>query len=225
MRNVKKFWFRWMMHYSLGELLGIGGAAIVTRLLFYDYSNVTYNRSSAVTVLVLLIAGTMEGLIIGYIQWRSLSKFVVDLKPSHWIGVTMLAAMVGWVIILPPSVIIIFFFAKISVINMYYSVAYIILAGFAFGGLIGIPQYFIIRKFYRNAMVWIFANAIGWALSFFIFYCALSLFTEPIFNLVLILSACILSGGTQGVITGTSLHFAMTIKKEHLRKTAESTLF
>ena len=38
-----------------------------------------------------------------------------------------------------------------------------------------------------------------------------------IYNLALIIIACVLSGLIQGVVTGTSLHFLMSVKKEHER--------
>jgi hypothetical protein len=119
----------------------------------------------------------------------------------------------GWILILPPAVMIVFFFAKLTVTNHYDSILYTTVAGLAFGSLVGIAQYVILRKFYSGAYVWIFANALGWASSFVLFYLALLLFTSPIINILIVAGACILSGLIQGIITGSALHFLMAVKK------------
>lgn len=218
MKASQKFWYRWMLNYSFGELLGIGAAATIGRLLFVNFSNVS--STSAMAFIILVVAGVAEGLIIGYIQWKSLSKLVLHFRPGLWVMVTILSALTGWLLILPPAVMFISFLSKLALISDYYSVFYSTLAGVAFGGLIGIPQFFIIRKFYKNAAIWIFANTIGWAFSFLVIYSALSLLsntTSFVYNLFVIVGACILSGLAQGIVTGTSLHFLMSVKIEHKR--------
>lgn len=223
MKTDQKFWFKWMFHYSLGELMGIGAAAIIARFLFIGFSNTSAsaNTTSYLMFMILIIAGASEGLIIGYIQWRSLSKVVKDFKRGVWIGTTMAITVTGWLCILPPAILFISFLSKFSAINNYYSILYTTYVGMAFGGLIGIAQFFIIRKYFRNSLVWIFANTVGWTISFLILYKALVLFENSsslVYNLFLIASSCILSGFIQGVITGTSLHFLMSIRREHEHK-------
>ncbi|HEY5749867.1 MAG TPA: hypothetical protein VIU12_27560 [Chryseolinea sp.] len=212
MKNEEKFWQQWILNYSLGELLGIGAAAIIARFLFMEYSQAEHGQSPTLTGLVLTVAGTSEGLIIGYVQWRSLSRFVKNFKPAPWITVTTLTSIAGWILILPPAVLIIFFFAKLSLLNHYTSIFYTFSAGAAFGALISTCQFFIIRKFFNNALIWILANTMGWALSFLILYFALSFFSGSLVNTLLIILACISSGLVQGIVTGTSLHFLMSIK-------------
>jgi hypothetical protein len=215
MKDQERFWHRWILSYSLGELLGIGVAAIIARFLYLGYSQIDLGRSPALDAFVLIIAGTSEGLIIGYVQWKSLSRIIMSLKPASWIITTTLSSILGWFLILPPAVLIIFFFAKLSSNNQYTSILYTLLAGAAFGSVIGIAQFFIIRKFVNNAIVWIFANSISWAVSFLILYFALSYFSGSFVNTLLIILACLMSGLSQGLVTGTSLHFLMSIKKRY----------
>ena len=222
MRSDQKFWYKWMLNFSFGELLGIGAAAIIGRLLFIEFSNTLVSSSFNLTLVILILAGAAEGVIIGYIQWKSLSKLVTHFKPILWITVTAISTIAGWLMVLPPAVVFISFLSKISLINSYYSIFYTALVGMAFGGLIGIPQFFLIKKFYRNAIVWVRANAVGWTLSFVIMYITLSLFakdTSFVLGVVLIITACILSGLVQGIVTGTSLHFAMIVKNGYEPKT------
>jgi hypothetical protein len=222
MKNEDKFWFRWILNYSFGELLGIGAAAIIARFLFMEYSQLNRSQSPTFTALILVIAGLSEGLIIGYVQWKSLSRFVIGFKPVLWITITALTSVMGWVLILPPAVVIVFLIAKLSLLNSYTSILYSLLAGAAFGGMIGMSQFFIIRKYFNNAIIWILANAIGWGFSFIILYLALSFFSGAFVNTLLIILACVLSGLTQGCVTGTTLHFLMSIKG-HARRMQRAT--
>lgn len=213
MQKEQKFWFKWMFKYGVGELIGIGMSAIIARFLFFEFSDSELASSTAVTAIVLVMAGVAEGLIIGYIQWRSLSKFLVGFKRNPWIITTMLAVVAGWILILPPAVMIVFFFAKLTLVNHYHSILYTTIAGLAFGSLVGMAQFFILRKFYGRAIMWIFANALGWTASFLLFYLSLLLFAAPVFNVMIVAGACILSGLIQGIITGSALHFVMVVKK------------
>jgi hypothetical protein len=225
MLSEKKFWYRWMLNYSVGELLGIGAAATIGRVLFIEFSGESAAVSTFVTFVVLLIAGSVEGFVIGFVQWRALSKMITHFKAYPWIVVTMISTAIGWILILPPAIMLISFLTKLSIINHYYSVFYAAIVGIAFGGLIGITQFFIIRKFYDRAFAWIFASATGWMFSFLIVYTAIAMFSgsEALFyNLSLIVMSCMLSGLVQGIVSGTCLHFFMTVKKIHERVPVDS---
>ncbi|MFD0997764.1 hypothetical protein ACFQ21_00535 [Ohtaekwangia kribbensis] len=217
MKIYKKFWFQWVMNYSIGELMGIAAAAAIGRIMFMNLSNDNGDYTSLFPFTILLIAGAAEGFIIGYTQWKSISLLVTNFKPVAWILTTTIAVIVGWLSILPPSVVFIAFLSSFDLIGDYHSMLYTGLAGLAFGGIISTPQFFIIRKHYRHAETWIMANAIGWMLSFMVLYAALSVFTHTtsfIFNVLVIILSCIVSGAIQGIITGTFLHLVMVTKTD-----------
>lgn len=75
METDRKFWFKWMLYYSFGELLAITAAAIIGGFLFIDFSNRPLTPFT--TIAILVIAGASEGLVIGYIQWKSLSRVLL----------------------------------------------------------------------------------------------------------------------------------------------------
>lgn len=215
-KSGRPFWRKWIINYSLGELIGIGIAAAIGRFLFFTFPESSAVSQSALTVIILIIAGLAEGFILGYIQWKALSKIVPDFTPMLWIFVTTFSALAGWLFILPPGVMFIAFLSKISLISTYSSYVYTMIVGAAFGGLIGFPQFFIIRNYFKNAGVWIVSNTIGWMVSFLIVYSALLLFnytTSVVQNFLLIALASMISGLIQGFITGTSLHFLMSIRR------------
>lgn len=221
MKIHKKFWFQWVLNYSIGELMGIAAAATIGRLMFIDLSNNYSAPTSLFPLVILIIAGAAEGFIIGYAQWKSISLLVTNFKPVAWILTTTIAVTVGWLSVLPPSVVFISFLSSLNLINDYYSVLYTGLAGLAFGGIISTAQFFIIRKFYRNAEAWIIANALGWMLSFMVISTALSIFpytSSFIYNVLIIISSCIVSGVIQGIITGSFLHLLM-ISKVNIKET------
>lgn len=223
MEADRKFWFKWILYYSLGDLLAIAAAAVIGGFLFIDFSNRPLTPFT--TTAILVIAGASEGLIIGYIQWKSLSRVLLHFKPIPWIATTTISAIAGWLLFLPPAIMLISFLTKSSLINNYYSILYTALVGILFGTLMGVPQFIFIRKFYKNAFVWILANVFGWMFSFLIIYSAILMLTDSglyIYNLSLILISCVLSGLIQGLITGTSLHFLMSVKIEHLRKSGSN---
>ncbi len=217
MKTDQKFWNQWILKYSFGEILGIGAAATIGRLLFVGFSDTALSQTPFLFFSILVMAGAMEGIVIGYVQWKSISRLVVDFRPGRWIALTVIASVIGWLLILPPSVVFISFLSSLNFIDNYYSILYTAAAGGSFGAIISVVQFFILRKFYHKAVMWIIANVIGWMVSFNIIYLALLLFsyTSSVFyNVVIIVLACGLSGLLQGAVTGTVLHFSMRLKKE-----------
>jgi hypothetical protein len=216
MVHAKILWKKWIFKYSLGELIGIGVAAAIARFLFLSYPQSEKISGTVLNVIILMIAGISEGLIIGYIQWRSLSKLVSDFPPLLWMFITTFATLAGWLFVLPPGIMLIAFLAKISLISTNNSILYTLLIGVIFGGMIGIPQFLIMRKYFENAIIWVLSNAVGWMMSFLIIYSSLLLFQYTrsfLIDLLLIVSACVLSGFIQGMITGYALHFLMSVKE------------
>lgn len=216
MAAEKILWRKWVFKYSIGELIGIGVAATLARLLFVNFPQGTAVSTSTVTIVILFVAGISEGLIIGYIQWRSLSKLVPSFTPLRWIFVTTFATLAGWLFILPPGIMLISFLAQISLISINNSILYTMLVGIAFGGLVGFPQFFIMRQYFHKATIWVVSNALGWMISFLIIYLSLLIFkytSSFLISLLLFAFACALSGLLQGMITGYALHFLMPVRE------------
>jgi hypothetical protein len=218
MATGRNFWLRWILYYSLGELLAIAAAAIVGAFLFIGPPDKPLTHLT--TLILLGIAGCTEGLIIGWTQWKSFSKVLLHLRPIPWIATTTVSAMAGWLLVLPPAIVLISVLARFSLINNHYSFFYTALVGMTFGVLMGVPQFFYLRKFYNNAAVWILANVLGWMCSFLVIYSFISLLLDSgsfAYNFSLILISCLLSGIIQGLVTGAALHFCMSVKHQHLK--------
>lgn len=211
-----RFWYQWIVKYSLGELLGIGAAAVTCRLLLFEVSDVIAQSPSYVTPLVLAISGLAEGWIIGYLQWKSLSKLVADLGKVVWVVVSIVSMIIGWLLIIPPAIFFISIFIDFSLEREFYTFLSTAVMGLSFGGIVGMGQYFVLRKFYKNSLIWILANAIGWMLSFLLVYLSLAVMKQThsiLMNILLIIIACILSGMVQGIVSGLALRSIMSIKR------------
>jgi len=217
-----------MFYYSTGELFAIAAAATIGVFLFVEIPG---NPLTPLTTLIILgVAGCVEGLVIGWIQWKSFTKVVLHLKGAAWITTTTLSAMAGWLLILPPAIVLVSVLARFSLITSYSSFLYAAAAGIAFGAIMGVPQFFYLKKLYHKAGVWILANVLGWMGSFVILYTFISLLKSSgsfAYNFSLIIISCGLSGIVQGLVTGTALHYFMSAKQAHLRagSTAGPPLF
>jgi hypothetical protein len=216
MKAENRFWSKWILHFSYGDLIGITITSIVARLLLVGLSRTSISNNATMAYAILIIAALTEGLIIGYAQWKSLSALVTDFREQSWLLTTASATIIAWLLILVPVVMVIPMLSGFALMNVYYLSLTILLAGAAFGTIIGIAQFFILKKYYRNAMTWILANALGWAISFLTIFTAWSIFSidHPyLINALLIIASCIVSGFVQGVVTGMCLHTAMSLRK------------
>lgn len=211
-----RFWLRWILNYAFGELLVIGAATAFGRLVLIELSDFIDQSPALVVWLLLATVGVAEGWTIGYFQWHSLNRLLVCFKSRPWIFATIAATTIGWLVIMPPSIFLMAFFVDFHLINKYYSVLYALFAGTAFGGIIGIVQYLILRRYYNNAVIWIFSNILSWMFSFFVICQGVSMLSSGhtlTYNLMIMVFACIFSGLAQGLVTGISLHFLMSMKK------------
>lgn len=213
-----RFWRKWILTYSLSELFVIGVATAFGRLILVELSDFISGLPAPVVWSFLILVGVAEGLTIGYLQWRSLSKLVADFGLGSWIAITVVAFTLAWAVIMPPSIFLIAFFTDFALVNRYYSTLYSMLSGMAFGAIISIGQFLVLKRFFNHAFVWVFSNTVSWMVSFLVISYSVSalLATHSFsYNLTVMILACIFSGLMQGVITGSGLHFLMSVKKDH----------
>jgi hypothetical protein len=97
------FWWRWIAANSLGELLGLGAVAALGYLVVL----VTGEPEGMVHVvgmaLLFVLAGSFEGLVLGYAQARVLVSQIPQLR--GWTRATIVGAVVAWAIGMTPSTI------------------------------------------------------------------------------------------------------------------------
>ena len=157
----------------------------------------------------MLVAGLIEGTIVGYFQWRVLKLKFGAIPKSRWIFLTALGAVIAWFLGMLPSI----FLAQSSSESMPSDVAPPLVAililrgamGAALGTLWGGLQWMELRKHVKSAKQWILANALGWFVGLAIIMRAASWPNEsiPWQTIALIgVGSGLLAGLGVGAITG-----------------------
>ena len=198
-RGVWQSWFRWT---TAGEFAGFLAPALVGAL------------TSSPQLLVL--AGVIEGAVLGGAQAAVLRRVDGKLNGRHWIGATAMAAGFAWAI------------AMIAVhngdrLNMLPLAAVLPVAALAGVGVLlslGTAQWFVLRGHFPHAHLWIWANALAWGAGLLVFTAV----TTPLWQpgqppeLIATIGAFggLLMAATMAAVTGAALTRLMRAER-HLR--------
>jgi hypothetical protein len=206
-------WKNWIMNCTVGELLGIGIPSVVIGIagVLLGGTPMPLRQAQVLMLLAMLAAGAAEGLCIGFFQWRVLKYRFHFLRPQAWIGVTMSMVALNWFLGALPSV---FVWAatpntvttgspSLATISLF-----VLMSGIVFGSLVGVAQWWVLRKHATHAGRWILANALAWtAVLVWIYAGALAPRLSSVEWMVPVAGAVsgILSGVTFGAITWSFL--------------------
>jgi hypothetical protein len=160
-------WSRWVLANALGETVGLGATALVGVGLV-----LSLGEASGLAVLALaagmVLAGTLiEGVSVGTAQWLVLRRPLPALGWRAWTLATAAGAFVAWTLGMVPS-------TALSLgaesggppaAGPSPAVVYALAAlmGLVLGPVLGVPQWFVLRRHLRRAFVWVPANALAWA--------------------------------------------------------------
>jgi hypothetical protein len=207
----KKLWLKWTINCALGEILGIGFAGAIA---FSINSTIGEPQTIASKVLVLffmLLAGFIEGFMLGIFQWKVLINKFQKIPKNKWILNTVRVAVLGWFLGMLPSL---FFIPPETTSNDAPSfnfdnpTVFALLSigtGNILGGIFGLFQWFVLKQYVQKAYLWILANALGWGLGLGWIYLFASLPSENttlMTNIVLGIFGGLLAGITVGGVTG-----------------------
>ena len=154
---------KWVLVNFIAELLGLGIIAFVDTI-FPVHNNQNLQ-------LVLILAGVFQGLILGFGQWLVLRRYIRN--SIWWILATTIGWLLGWLVILFVRAIALFTIAVTQKeFDFVTSLLGVIWLGTAAGMLIGLAQAIVLRfclkvKFHK-VVWWMNANALIWALRFFL---------------------------------------------------------
>lgn len=206
-----RLWREWIYSCALGELLGIGVAAIFAVLIYRAVGEPDTLSEKLVTLFAMVFAGSLEGLSVGFFQWRVLRRKFNEITVSSWLTATVAVAAFGWFAgMLYPT-----FFAaselsqtETSEMPAYLTALFAAVFGIAVGAVFGGAQWIVLRLHARNAAQWILGNSLGWAAALVWIYLAASLpsaETPMAITAVIGAGAGILAGLSVGAITGIFL--------------------
>jgi hypothetical protein len=153
-------WSRWVLANGLGELVGLGAAAVVGVALAKTFEAQMGSFAGLAGAGVMITLGTFEGVLrrpLPALGWRS------------WVLASAAGAFAAWTLGMIPSTLIDFGAeagaappTEMSDALMYGLAAAM---GAILGPILGVPQWLALRRHVRRAIWWIPANAGAWALG------------------------------------------------------------
>lgn len=207
----KRYWLRWTVACGIGEFLGIGVAAGLWFLHSVVFGEPQAIGQKILLIVVMIIAGVIEGLVTGAFQWSVLRIRFIDMKARNWLFFTALGAAVAWLLGMMPST----FFAPdagVSSGGFEPSGGLVVLLGalmgVVLGALLGVFQWFELKKHTLAASCWILANALGWLAGMVVIFLGASLPAAGTSLAIIILIGAIsglFAGLLVGAITGLFL--------------------
>jgi hypothetical protein len=187
-RGLRRTWFRWV---TAGECAGFAVPAIAGAM----------NATAA----LLVVAGVVEGAVLGWVQARVLRRAVPGFPVRQWIAATAVAAGFTWAV------------AMTAVANgerlASWPAAVLVpvatLAGAAGLLSIGVAQWLVLHDHVANAHWWIWTTALAWAAALVVFMTVATPLWQPGQALLLTVLIGVLAGllmaATMATITGATL--------------------
>ena len=201
---TNSFWRRWTLVCGLAEFFGIGVAGLIAGLSILWVGEPANWPEKIINMLAMLLAGGLEGWLIGHFQAKILKEKIPDLSRTAWTRATIWVAVGGWFLGMLPSTLmpgqdpaeppsaepVIWVVALFAV-----------LSGLALGAVFGWVQYFVLRRYLKKAKIWIIANALAWGAGFWWVFLGASWPNggEPI---ALLVGIGIVSGSLMGLTVG-----------------------
>jgi hypothetical protein len=154
----RAFLRRWLLVVTAGEVAGFALPAVVGPL--------TSDRSAAVSYPALVVAGLVEGAVLGWAQWSVARRRLPALSRRRWIGLTSVgAAMAYAVAMLAPT-----FWDVLSSWSIGLQVLVFALGGTLLLLTIGTAQWVELRRHVARAARWIAVTALAWCLALAVFF-------------------------------------------------------
>jgi hypothetical protein len=198
----------WIFICGVGELAGMAAASALYLLGWFMVGQSFSGLHGLVMLLIMLITGVAEGSIAGYFQWTALNRRFQKLSLERWIKATAWGTAVGCLLGSLPTLQLANYFqthpgdlgiAKFLIAG---------LIGIILGGMIGLTQWWELKKYSLQSGYWILANALAWPLAIGFLYwgatqVACNLPAEINFSLGSVFGLC--SGIAFGIISGLFL--------------------
>lgn len=168
-----RLWSRWILANAVGELFGLGFAAIAGMTLIRTIEKEPGGRAVLFGAGLMILVGTFEGAIVGVAQWLALRRRLPELSSRAWILATAAGAFAAWALGMLPSTAM-SLQAPLQTGNaatpppefndlIVYGLA--ALLGIVAGAILGFPQWLVFRRYFKKARLWVAANSLAWAVG------------------------------------------------------------
>jgi len=195
---------RWIPACVAGELLGLGAAGAIGYGMYSAWGDPRGPIHKALFVLVMTLAGALEGTITGSLQAWVLRRRYPQLSLRRYATFTASVAALGWLVGMLPSTFIPdgapdqpMAEPPVALVLLFAA-----LFGVLAGALFGAAQAVALRAHAAHVWRWIVANAIAWGLALPWTYAAPALMPSPI-DPVLASIAFAAGGAIAGLVLAT----------------------
>jgi hypothetical protein len=172
-------WLRWIGANALAETFGLGATLAID---FVILSYIGGARSALITllgILTLAASGAIEGVVVGLLQWSVLRRPFPAISRRAWVGATIVGAVVAWFFgALPSSLMDMSAQQTGAPIQEPQAATVLLLAaamGLILGGVLGYPQWRVLRGAVHGAWLWLPANCAAWAVGMPAIFAAIDL--------------------------------------------------
>ncbi len=200
-------WPRWVAANALAEMIGLGLSGLLAmRLLFADEARWGVAAGALLTI---LLSTLIEGASVGWFQWRVLRRALPGLTLVAWWLGTAAGALIAWTMGMLPSTLINMAEAGGGApppeISQWLTLLLAAGLGAVAGPILGVGQWWVLRKHVARAWRWIPAQALAWAAGMPIIFQMMDWISPGAFtaqDALIVLGMLLLAGGVVGALHG-----------------------
>jgi hypothetical protein len=214
-------WLQWVIANVAGEVLGLGLVGAVATVMVLAIGEPETTLVVLMMAGVMIAAGALEGIIVGFAQWLVLRRRLNRLSRREWVTATAIGAFVAWAIGMTPSTLMALDQSAGSSPppEMSDAVRYALAAvmGAALGTVLGAPQWHALRRYVSGAPLWIWANAAAWAVGMpvvFIGAGAAPASSSALSVALTVIATIAAAGASVGAIHGVALLWLLRQRQE-----------
>jgi len=200
----RALWVRWTLATGLGELFGFGLAMGLGGLVYLLMGGPVETVPAWALLGGAVLAGVIEGSVLGTAQWLVLRRYLPDLAPGPWIAATAGGAVLAYAAGMSIGTAL---GESIDLTGV--PVVILALCGILYvaglGALLGVTQWWVLRRYVAHAGWWVPANAGAWILGLAVGFAGPSLIEDwNATGVVIAMGATtgVLMGALVGAITG-----------------------
>jgi hypothetical protein len=182
-------WTHWFRNVTVGECAGFAMPAAV--------GAVTAHAVGAVSVPLLVLAGAVEGALLGWFQARVLRSVVDGFPVARWTAVTATATALAWAIGLTPSLA----GSWLSGLPLWALVPLVAVGSVVLLVSIGTAQWTVLRGLVPDAGRWVWGTALAWLVAIGVFVAV----TTPLWQPGQDVATIVLIGVLGGLLMATTV--------------------
>lgn len=215
---VDSFLRRWIVANSVAEAVGLGTTFVIGAAVAPHLGNQDSLATVLLTALIAVLAGAfLEGAVVGFAQEQIIRSRVALMRPGIWTLATVAGAGLAWLLGMLPSSIMAIVAPAAPTTGPAAApfepdplVVYGLAAGLGLvvGPILGLAQWFVLRRVVPGSAAWLWANARAWAVGMPAIFAGMDLVPwngPSAARIIAIYAVCGVAGAIVGAIHGPVL--------------------